>query len=128
MTSTRIINSLAAGILFSTLALSGCNKAETPAEVRNDVADARKDASANVTDARQEAATDINADAKKLVKTAADSAHEVAIAEAEGAHKVSVEKCEALSGQAQTDCKDTAKATLAMANAKADSALTAARP
>ena len=128
MRSIRIINCLSAGVLLSALALAGCNKAESPAEVRNDVAEARQDASENVADARESASSDINTDATALVKTAAESAHEVAIAEAEGAYKVGVEKCEALAGQAQTDCKETAKATLAMATAKADSALTAARP
>ena len=52
------------------LALAGCNKAESPAEVQHDVADARADAQRDVADAQADAREN-TADAQKDVADAA---------------------------------------------------------
>lgn len=63
--------------------LGACGKAETPPEVREDIAAAKTDA-----------------------------AVDVAIAKAEGEHDVEVARCEALTGNERQVCKDQADATL----------------
>jgi len=118
------------------LAIAGCNKAESPADVRHDVADAQAEAQRDVADARADAQQDM-ADARQDVEQAranddagdmsgdmsrgdvADQAQQaneeaaqgeyrVAVAQAEAAHKVATEKCDAMSGAAQEDCKQRA--------------------
>jgi len=99
------------------LTLAGCNKAESPAEVQHDVADARADAQRDVADAQADARENM-ADAQKDVadaaakgdnkdlsdasqnasKTQTENEFKVAVARAEANHKVAVEKCEALNG------------------------------
>ena len=89
------------------LALAGCNKAESPAEVQHDVTDARADAQRDVADAQADAREDM-ADAQKDVadaqadhdaddvadqaqqasETGAKSDYKVAVAQAEATHKV----------------------------------------
>ena len=94
------------------LGLSGCNNAESPAKVQQDVAKAtdsaaEKDAQAADRLAKADAAANkdvANAEAKADEKTT-DAAGDAVIAQAEGDHKVAVAQCEALSGQAQKDCK-----------------------
>jgi regulator of protease activity HflC (stomatin/prohibitin superfamily) len=94
------------------LGLSGCNKAESPPKVQQDVSKAtdsaaEKDAQAadRLAKADAEANKDVaNAEAKADQKTT-DAAGDAVIAQAEGDHKVAVAQCEALSGQAQKDCK-----------------------
>ena len=109
------------------LALVGCNKAQSPAEVQHDVTEARADAQRDVADAQADAREN-NADATKDVadaqadhdaddtadqaqqasETAAKGDYKVAVAQAEATHKVASAKCESLSGDAQRDCKDRA--------------------
>jgi len=111
--------------------MTACNKAETPAEVARDVEKARAEGQRDVADARADA-QEAAADADKQVADAiadhddddvAKQAHDaneafdqgkskIVIAQAEADHKVAVEKCEALTGPAQKDCKDTADRTL----------------
>jgi predicted small secreted protein len=113
------------------LLLTACNKSETPAEVARDVEKARAEGQRDVADARADAQQS-NADADKQVADAiadhdeddvAKQAHDaneafdegkskIVIAQAEADHKVAVEKCEALSGPAQKDCKDSADRAL----------------
>jgi hypothetical protein len=81
------------------------------------VADVRKDASKD-----DVSATDKVEDKNKdLNNVEATGAYEVALARAEGNHKVALEKCNAVSGDAQSRCKDMASADYdaAKANAKA---------
>ena len=65
------------------LALAACEQAETPPEVREDVAAAKTEA-----------------------------AVDVAIAKAQGEHDVELQRCEALTGDEREVCKDQADATL----------------
>jgi regulator of protease activity HflC (stomatin/prohibitin superfamily) len=105
--------------------LSGCNKAEPPAKVQADVAKATdsaadKDAQASekLASADAEANKDVaNAEAKADQKTT-DAAGDAIISQAEGDHKVALAQCEALSGQAQKDCKKQADDQLDMVKAK----------
>ena len=107
------------------LALSGCNKAEPPAKVQEDVAKATdsadaKDAQASdkLASADAAASKDVaNAEAKADEKTT-DAAGDAVITQAEGDHKVAVAQCEALSGQAQKDCKKQADDQLDAVKAK----------
>jgi hypothetical protein len=108
------------------LLLGGCNQAQSPAAVANDVSKASTEASAkdskamdsqDKTDAAANdsmASAQQSADAKK-----ADAAADTAVTEAEGANKVALAKCEALSGDRQQACKDEANAALDMAKAQA---------
>jgi hypothetical protein len=58
-------------------------------------------------------ATDkVNDKSKDLNNVEAKGAYDVALARAEGNHKVAVEKCNAVSGDAQSKCKDMAAADL----------------
>jgi hypothetical protein len=108
--------------------LAGCNIAKSPGAVVNDVAAAQQKAADNVADVRMNAsknnvsATDkVNDKSKDLNNVEAKGAYDVALARAEGNHKVAVEKCNAVSGDAQSKCKDMAAADYdaAKANAKA---------
>jgi hypothetical protein len=108
--------------------LAGCNNAKSPGAVVNDVAAAQQKAADNVADVRMDASKDnvsatdkVNDKSKDLNNVEAKGAYDVALARAEGNHKVAVEKCNAVSGDAQSKCKDMAAADYdaAKANAKA---------
>jgi hypothetical protein len=107
------------------LGLSGCNRAESPAKVQRDVtaaneSAAKKDAEAaeRLAKADAEARHDL-ADARaRADEKTTDAAGDAVIAQAEGDHKVAVEQCEALSGQAQRDCKKQADDQLDAVKAK----------
>lgn len=121
------------------LAIAGCNKAESPAEVRHDVADAGAEGQRDVADAQADARENL-ADAQKDVAdaqkdgdvndtmdqaqqasaAAARGDFKVAMAQAEANHKVAVEKCETLTGDAQQSCKDRADSELDMAKKEAE--------
>lgn len=126
-------------IAMTGLALCGCNKAESPSDVRHDVAEATAEGNADVADARAEAqkdAIDAQTDVAKAVADhqvadAIDEAHEadqvaakgdakIQLAQAEAAHKVEIEKCEALAGDARRHCKDSADANLDAAKEHAE--------
>jgi hypothetical protein len=111
------------------LALGGCNKAENPSEVRQDIAEAQAEGNSDVADARAEAQKDsieaesdvTKAVANHNINDAIDESHEaskvaakgdarIQLAQAEAAHKVATEKCELVSGDAQKDCKARADA------------------
>jgi hypothetical protein len=108
------------------LALGGCNKAQSPAEVQRDVASAANSAAQNNTQASEKQA-DVSASANKDLSEArqiadtktADASADAAVTRAEGDHKVAIAKCESMSGDAQKACKDEADATLEMVKAKA---------
>lgn len=115
-------------VLILAGSLAACNKAESPQDVAKDVSSAQSSSASSLAETRQDAAQDtanararVNEEAQDASSTAAKGAYEQAIAKAEGDRKVAVEKCEALSGQAQRDCKDAADAKL-----KSDKAAAAA--
>ncbi len=108
------------------LALSGCNKAESPAKVQSDVAKAtasaeRKDERA----AEKEAKTDANVtndvvnDVDKANSKEVAAAADDAVTQAEGENKIALAKCEALAGDAQKACKDQANAQLQLVKERA---------
>jgi hypothetical protein len=121
-------------LLAAAFALTACKKAESPAEVQQDVAKAQAEGQRDVADARSDA-KEANADADKNVADAiadhdedavAKQAHDanetadkgkskIMIAQAEADHKVAVEKCDALTGSSQKECKDDADKTLEQA-------------
>lgn len=106
---------LSSTLLFGVLV--GCNKAESPAEVRQDVAEARQDAAENVATAQQNVAQDLS----QTTETLAEGTRELSFTVAEGEYKIAVEKCEALGGDSQQACKERAEAALNLAKATAKS-------
>ena len=105
---------VASGLLLGLL--GACNRAESPAEVQHDVAEARQDAAADVADAARMPTKTSTIRPPRLLKSGRD----VTVAVAEGDHKVAIEKCEALSGDAQKACKDQADAAYQTAKANAE--------
>ena len=133
-------------IAVTGLVLGGCNKAETPAEVREDVAEAQAEGNRDVADARADAqkdSIDAETDVTKAVadhnvneaidqaqeaeKVAARGDAKVQLAQAEATHRVATEKCNAIGGEAQRDCKDRADADLDTAKQQAEMSREAAR-
>ena len=103
----RVLITLIAGAFA--VSLGACNKAEDPAEVQADVAEAQSQATEDVAEAQ----ADMN-------QGAMEAQEETALTRAEGDHKIAVERCEALPGDQQQACKDEADATLEAAKAAAD--------
>jgi hypothetical protein len=122
------------------LALTGCHKAESPAEVQHDVATAQAEGHADVAEAKADATENVADASKDVAQASADESKDVAnetkdvnkavvkgdykitVAQAEATHKVATEKCEALSGAAQKDCKDRADNELDHAKKQAEQA------
>ena len=82
--------------------LSACNQAESPAEVTEDVQDAKQEA------------------VEENKEVQADAYEDTAMTRAEGEHKIAIERCEALAGDEQQLCKDQADAALEAAKQAAD--------
>ena len=115
------------GATVALLALGGCNKAQSPADVQHDVTSAANTAAeknAQAGEKQAAVATTVNKDvgeaAQKAEATTADAAADAAVTQAEGRHNVATAKCESLAGDAQKACKDVADAALEMAKAKAN--------
>src|SRR5258708_18782057 len=93
------------------LGLSGCNKAEPPAKVQEDVAKATDSAAASDAKASDKLASAdasankevANAEAKADSKTT-DAAGDAVITQAESDHKVAVAQCESLAALDEKDC------------------------
>jgi hypothetical protein len=107
------------------IGLSGCNKAESPAKVQEDVAkatDSAADKDAQAADKLASADTSANKDVNdanaKADQKTTDAAGDAIVTQAEGDHKVALAQCESLSGQAQKDCKKQADDQLDMVKAK----------
>jgi hypothetical protein len=106
--------------------MAGCNKAESPATVQNDVAKATdsaadKDAQAAKKQADTDAAAsrDVGSAQQKADSQLAAASADTDVTQAEGNNKIALAKCEMLSGDLQQACKDKANAVLDMAKAKA---------
>jgi hypothetical protein len=115
-------------LVLAVAVLAGCNNAKSPDVVASDVAAAQQKAAKNVADVRKDASKDnvsatdkVDDKSKDLNNVEATGAYDVALARAEGNHKVALDKCNAVSGDAQSKCKDMAGADYdaAKANAKA---------
>jgi hypothetical protein len=133
-------------IAVTGMMLGGCNKADAPADVREDVAKAQAEGNRDVADTRADAqkdSIDAETDVTKAVAdhnvndaiNQAQEADEVAakgdakiqLAQAEAAHRVAIEKCEAISGEAQKECKVRANADLDTAKQQTEMSREAAR-
>jgi len=137
----RIIAATVAAIGFAAF-LGGCNRADSPAQVSNNVSDARQQAASDVASTLRAADKSVQAEHKDLDKAydsanaqVADKArdvtnaqvqgnYDVTIAKAEGEDKIAKEKCQALNGSSQKACKDRADDTLNVAKANANAART----
>jgi hypothetical protein len=115
-----------AGMAIALLALGGCNKAQSPADVQRDVAGAVNSAAeknAQAGEKQADVATSVNKDLGDAMRAAdtktADASADAAMTRAEGNHKVATAKCESMAGDAQKACKDEADAALELAKAKA---------
>jgi hypothetical protein len=102
------------------LGLGACDRAESPTEVREDVAEAQQDAAGEITQEQSEAMADSTV-------TMQDN-REIMIARAEGDHRIALERCDSMSGDAQQACKDQADAALEQARAQAEPYPPAAEP
>jgi hypothetical protein len=114
--TTGYLAALAAGLLL----LTGCNRAESPQEVREDVAEARQEGAEEVAEARADAAEDRVDTGYGMSESPAEGQYDVRIAQAEADHKVAIEGCEILEGDAQQNCKDQADANLDARKAEAE--------
>lgn len=83
-------------LAVAALGTSGCNRAENPREVRQDVNEAQQERREEVAEARRDDGA---------------QSREVAMARIEGDRKVAKERCEALEGDAQSTCKQQADMT-----------------
>jgi hypothetical protein len=103
----RVLTMLMAGVFA--VSFAACNKAEDPAEVQADVAEAQADATEEVAEAQADMSQDTM-----------EGQEETALAKAEGEHQVALERCEALPGDQQQACKDQADADFEAAKAAAE--------
>lgn len=115
------------------LMLSGCDRPESAADTRADVAEAQSDGREDVADAREDAAEsrtdarkdvmdaqqDVNQAAVELSRESADGNREVAFAQAQAAHGVAIEKCDASTGDMRDACKKEADEALERAKTQA---------
>jgi hypothetical protein len=106
--------------------LTACNQAKSPEKVQSDVANANASANKDAAKAEhRQARVDASANDEEFAAVdkaqaqKADAAADTLVTKAEGANKVALAKCEALTGDAQSACKDQANAALEMAKAKA---------
>jgi hypothetical protein len=111
------------------ITLASCHKAESPATVQRDLAQARDAAANQEAKAYEKAADTVNSTNQKMAmesqkadQKAADAAYDVAIARADGDHKIAIAKCEGLSGNAHKSCVNQADAARDVAKAKAEAA------
>ena len=123
----RRITLLAGAMALSLVA--ACNRAESPEETRQDVAEARRDAAENVAEQRQETrdavrseAKDVNEEAQDMRAAKRERAYDTAMARVEGEYTIEKQKCEALGGDAQESCKDSAKQKYDSAKAQIEAA------
>jgi hypothetical protein len=107
--------------------LYGCNKAEPPGAVQDQVTQAQRTAAQDEARARaQQAKIDASANAsvqaaaQKADQQTATAAYDVALTHAEGDYQVALVKCESLAAAAQKSCKEQARADLEAAKARAE--------
>jgi hypothetical protein len=108
-------------------AAAACDSADPIADVRRDVATAEAERSDSVAEARSAGAQaieqerqDVGAERDDVRDARATRNYEVAVAKAEGDYKIATEACDALSGNAQVNCKDQAEAALKSDKARAE--------
>ena len=104
--------------LAGSLLAFGCNRAESPQEVQEDVAAAQQESAEQSAEAREDLAANYGQASPGQV---AQNEYDLAIAEADGKHKVALEACEAMSGSEQEVCKQRADEELAAEKTRAES-------
>jgi hypothetical protein len=116
-------------IALSILFVAACNQPKSPDAVAKDVATAEQKASNEVAKSENDASKDMTKDADKvgdkmtaLNNTAAKDAYNITLAQADGNRKIALAKCDALSGDAQKNCKQQADADYDAAKADAKAA------
>lgn len=92
---------------MSLAALAGCNRAEAPAGSAADAADTRQEAAEDLAGAPGDTAGTMGSGGAEVRA----GAQQVEQARIDGERQAALEKCEALAGEAQTACKDSAEAT-----------------
>jgi hypothetical protein len=115
--------------------LSGCQRAEDPAKVKHDVAEARDTAIANDEKADQAAQKRIASAESNVESSQRDAEHvsaeqqqKVAMTDAEGVRKVMLTACESLGGDDRKACRDKADADYERAKVAAQQMRTAQDP
>jgi hypothetical protein len=120
------------------VALSACQRAESPAEVAEDVAEAQADRQESVADAQMdeqrvradtagEAFSGDPDDRGDAIEDRAEARYDTAIAAASGDLEVAKQDCESMTGDAQAACKRSAEASYEKKRAEAMTALEAER-
>ena len=117
---------LVSAVVMATVCMAACNNAKSPDTVAKDVTTAEQKASTEVAKSEDSAQKDMSKEGDKvgdkmvaLNNTAAKDAYNISLAQADGDRKVALAKCEALSGDAQKNCKDQAQANYNAAEADA---------
>src|SRR5689334_9592088 len=102
MVGNKISWALATAVI---LAVGACHRAEAPAQVQQDVSNAKESAAkdtekAEASESKVDSQADRNlaAERDKAVSQKEKAAVDTALTEAEGAYKVAIAKCERLSG------------------------------
>ena len=135
----RDTNTVKSTLILAALAvafgLASCQKHESPAENRADVAAARSEASKDVAEARKDADSRVADVSRAQAAGQANADHEiskadedVAIAEAKGQYKVAIVKCDEMTGDARSNCKRQAEADKDVAIARAHQSRAATDP
>lgn len=106
--------------LAALLVLTACNRAESPAEVREDVAEAKRDGAEQVAEAQADLAQDHLDSGEAVNESTAENRYELRVAKADADRKVALEQCEALSGSAQEACKELAEEKYDLRKAEAE--------
>jgi hypothetical protein len=113
-------------VIAAMLAVAGCNKAESPDKVQNDInkavanADQKEERAAEreaKTDA--EVTNDLSKDVDKANAKRVGAAADDAVTQAEAENQIALAKCEALAGDAQKTCKDQANVALKLVKERA---------
>jgi hypothetical protein len=120
--------------IVALLYLVGCNSAQSPQTIANDIAAAAPTADAKLTDARDVAAKanarmrgKIDHQARELNNAEAKGAYDIAVSRADGIHTVALEQCWELAGNARKPCKAEADTQYEVAKTDAKAAEIARR-
>jgi len=116
----RHVNSYIAGLAAILLLMTGCNRAESPSEVREDVAEAQQEGAEDVAEKQADLAKDRADSGDVINESTAENRYELLVAQADAERKVALEQCEALSGSAQVACKESADAQYELSKAEAE--------
>ena len=114
------VNSYISGLAAILLLMTGCNRAEPPAEVREDVAEAQQEGAEAIAEKQADLAEDRAESGEVLNESTAENRYELLVARADADRKVAMEQCEALSGSAQAACKESADAQYELSKAEAE--------